>query len=116
MSITKNFATEGNFMFRVNLIPGLAPYPEIFTHYRINHIKLRFIPTTVDMQVEDNDVGASTNIAKQTPLIYVKRLYGNENASGAYANLGYRAHAGHRAHDGHDRHRAHWLFFLGKQF
>lgn len=88
MSNTKNFATEGNFMFRLNLIPGLAPYPEIFTHYRINHIKLRFIPTTVDMQVEDNDVGTSaSNISKQTPLMYVKRLYGNENASGALNDL-----------------------------
>lgn len=82
MSNTKNNATQGNFLFRVNLIPGLSPYPNVFTHYRFNWIKLRFIPTTIDMQVEDNDVGTSASaIAKQTPLIYVTRVYGNEKPS-----------------------------------
>lgn len=78
----KNTATYGNFLFRINLIPGLSPYPNIFNYYRINYIKLRFIPVTVDMQVEDNDVGTSaSNIAKVTPLIYVKRIYGNEQTA-----------------------------------
>jgi len=81
LSNTKSNATEGNFLFKIGLIPGLSPYPSIFTHYRFNWIKLRFIPTTVDFQVEDADQGTSASgIAKQTPLIYVKRLYGNEQA------------------------------------
>jgi len=82
MSNTKNNATQGNFLFRINQIPGLSPYPSIFTHYRFNWVKLRFIPTTIDFQVEDNDVGTSASaIAKQTPLFYVKRVYGNEVSS-----------------------------------
>jgi len=75
----KNSIAAGNFCFKVNLIPGLNPYPSIFNYYRINYIKLRWIPVCVDMQVEDNDQGTSaSNISKLTPLIYVKRIYGNE--------------------------------------
>lgn len=75
----KNSIAAGNFGFKVNLIPGLNPYPSIFNYYRINYIKLRWIPVCVDMQVEDNDQGTSaSNISKLTPLIYVKRIYGNE--------------------------------------
>lgn len=76
---TKLAATQGNMSFKLSLIPGLSPYPSIFSHYRFNWIKLRFIPITVDFQVEDSDTGTSaSNISKLTPLIYVKRLYGNE--------------------------------------
>lgn len=75
----KNAIAAGNFGFKVNLIPGLNPYPSIFNYYRINYIKLRWIPVCVDLQVEDNDQGTSaSNISKLTPLIYVKRIYGNE--------------------------------------
>jgi hypothetical protein len=75
----KNTIAAGNFGFKIDLFPGLSPYPNIFTYYRINYIKLRWIPVCVDMQVEDNDVGTSaSNISKLTPLIYVKRIYGNE--------------------------------------
>jgi len=77
----KNAFSSSNFCFRASLIPGLAPYGSLYTHYRFNHVKIQFIPTTVDMQVEDADVGTSaSNIYKQTPLFYCKRLFGNEDS------------------------------------
>jgi hypothetical protein len=76
----KNALSTSNFAFRLSLIPGLAPYVSTYTHYRVNHVKIQFIPTTVDMQVEDNDNGTSASgIYKQTPLFYCKRIWGNED-------------------------------------
>lgn len=76
----KNLVSASNFAFRASLIPGLAPYQSTYTHYRINHVKIQFIPTTIDLQVEDNDAGTSaSSIYKQTPLFYCKRIFGNED-------------------------------------
>ena len=43
----KNAIAQGNFGFKLNLIPGLNPYPSIFNYYRINYIKLRWIPISL---------------------------------------------------------------------
>lgn len=76
----KNAISASNFAFKVNLIPGIAPYASLHTHYRVNHVKIQFIPTTIDFQTEDADVGTSASgIYKQTPLFYCKRIWGNED-------------------------------------
>jgi len=65
--------------FRVNLIPGVANYKDIYTHYRFDSIHLKFYPLGTEVLVDDADNGTSASgIQKATPIFYYRRLYGDE--------------------------------------
>jgi hypothetical protein len=77
----KNVFNVSNMVFNIGLIPGLAAYEDIYQFYRIDWVKLTFIPTAVNFQVDDTDTGTSaSSISKSTPSIYVSRYYGTEDA------------------------------------
>ena len=74
-----NFVVS-NLMFNIALIPGVAAFEAIYEYYRIDWCELTFIPTAVNYQVDDTDVGTSAStISKSTPSIYVARFYGTED-------------------------------------
>lgn len=78
----KNNFVVSNMVFNIALIPGVAAYENIYNMYRIDWVELTFIPTAVNIQVEDSDVGTSaSSISKSSPSIYVSRFYGTEDAS-----------------------------------
>jgi len=79
---SKNLTATNSIAFRPSMIPGTKNFENVYTHYRFDSIKVRFIPQTVTMQVDDMDNGTSASgIAKATPRFYLTRIYGNEIVS-----------------------------------
>jgi len=78
----KNTFVVSNLSFNIALVPGVAVFESMFEQYRIDSCKLTFIPTAVNFQVDDTDVGTSaSSISKSTPSIYVSRFYGCEDSN-----------------------------------
>jgi len=78
----KNVFNVSNIVFNIALIPGVAAFESVFQFYRIDWVKVTFIPTAVNYQVDDMDQGTSaSSISKSTPSIFVSRYYGTEDAN-----------------------------------
>lgn len=78
----KNVFVVSNLSFNIALIPGVSVFENMFEMYRIDWVKMTFIPTAVNFQVDDTDQGTSaSSISKSTPSIYVSRFYGCEDAN-----------------------------------
>lgn len=75
----KNGGVGSNIVFVAQRIPGVDKFAQVYSEFRMDKITLKFIPTTIDYQVDDTDTGTSASqIAKATPMYYIGRFYGDE--------------------------------------
>lgn len=75
----KNSGVGSNIVFVAQRIPGVEKFAQVYSEFRMDKITLKFIPTTIDYQVDDTDAGSSlSQIAKATPMYYIGRFYGDE--------------------------------------
>jgi hypothetical protein len=75
----KNTFTVSNMVWNAGYIKGLAAFEDCYEEYRVDHVKLQFIPTATQLQVDDTDTGTSASgISKSTAILYVSRFYGTE--------------------------------------
>lgn len=82
----QNVNNCGFVTFNPELTLGLAAYATVFKEYRIDNVKIRFIPVCTAIQTADVGSSGTPFLNQSIPLFYCAKLSGTEQPGASTAN------------------------------
>jgi hypothetical protein len=76
----QNVNNRGFITFNPELTLGLAAYATVFKEYRIDNVKIRFIPVCTAIQTTDVGATSTPFLNQSIPLFYCAKLSGTEQS------------------------------------